>query len=425
VPLSIKEELYESIPSEALPNNFFRQASDLSFQEVHEEWGITGATYSNGAATSDLDGDGDLDLIINNMDGPAQLYENKSSGRRNYFNIRLPMDSDQNAIVSIKHGTHSQMSEVRRVRGYMSSVDPLAHFGLDQDDMIDELAIEFLDGTIIKKTNVPANQTLVISDQRDRLQSEQSAIKARSDLRPVPASALAVDYLHRENDYNDFATEILLPYKQSSMGPCIAKTDLNNDGADDFYIGGASGQSGQIYISDGDKYQVHSAQAFEEDLHHEDVAAVFLDLDGDEDQDIIVLSGGNAWATSSGRYRDRIYINEGNGQWIKREQGSIAAHKYVGGVVATIDYDLDGDQDVVIGNRILPQQYPISAPSFIFENQNGQLRDVTHSVIPGLSQVGIVNDIDISDIDGDGWEDIIVVGEWESPKIFKNMAGRW
>lgn len=423
VPLEEKKLLYESIPSESLPNNVFKQIDNLEFQEVHEHWGLGKSTFSNGAATSDLDGDGDLDLIINNIDGEVSLYKNTSSAYNNYLNVRLSSDRDQYAKVKLKYGGIERIAEIRRVRGYMSSLEPVAHFGLGDVDQVDELLIEFLDGTTHVIKDITVNQTIEIDDQTQRSILEKNAKKNKL-LNPLPAMALGIAHKHVENDFNDFSKEVLLPYKQSAMGPCLAKSDLNGDGIEDLFLGGASGQPGVIYISEGEKYELQNISIFNSDASHEDVAASFVDIDSDGDQDLIVVSGGNEWAKSSEFYRDRLYIND-NGSWKKKEESAIGANRHVGGSIELIDFDNDGDQDVLIGNRIHGQQYPVSAASSLFLNTNGSLKDVTKEVIPELIEVGIVNDIQVSDINGDGWEDIMLVGEWEEPKVFENKNGHF
>ena len=420
VPLSVKQELYNSIPSESLPNAVFRQKEKLEFEEVQKLWGLEKSTFSNGAATADLDNDGDLDLLINNIDQEALLYENQASNHHNFLNVKIARDQGQHAVVRITYNGQERMAEIRRVRGYMSSVEPIAHFGLGKKESIEKVVVEFLDGSSVVKENVKANQTLVI-DKTDGVSGAKDVVKVDRKLSTVPAMALGINYTHRENGYNDFAKEVLLPYKQSSYGPSLAKADINDDGIDDLFMGSSIGQSAVLYISDGASYNVVKPQVFEEDKKYEDVASIFSDIDMDGDKDLIVLSGGNAYEEGSEFYKDRIYINEA-GIWTKSKQ-NIEMGSTVGGAIVELDYDKDGDMDILVGNRIVPQKYPLAAPSNLFENVDGLLKDVTQRNIPELASVGIVNDIEVTDIDDDGWMDIIIVGEWEQPWIFKNNKG--
>ena len=419
VPLDVKQELYNSIPSESLPNIVFQQSHKLKFVEVQDKWGLEKSTYSNGAASADLDNDGDLDLLINNIDQEALLYENKASDHHNYLNVKLT-DHDAQALVRISYNGEERMSEVKRVRGYMSSVEPIAHFGIGNVKQIDRVEVEYLDGSISVQEDVGANQTLIVDKPNNDI-AANDVKKAIRKFGTVPAVAFGINYTHQENVYNDFSKEVLLPYKQSSYGPCIAKADVNGDGIEDVFLGGAKGQSALIYLSAGASYTTLHPEAFDVDKIYEDVAATFTDVDMDGDKDLIVLSGGNAESEGSVLYKDRIYINDSN-NWNKSSL-SIGDEAHVGGAVVEIDYDQDGDMDILIGNRIVPQKYPLAAPSRLLENREGEFIDVTKSVMPELLSVGIVNDIEVSDINNDGWMDVITVGEWEQPWIFENNEG--
>ena len=423
VPLSEKEKLYQSIPSEPLPNYMFKQTEQLKFSEVQENWGLAAPSFSNGAATGDLDGDGDLEIVINNIDEEVHLYENTSSGKigKNFINISLESLHEEFANVEIQYADNKQMCEVRRTRGYMSSLAPMAHFGLASFDLVDKIIIRLSDGKTYIKKDVSANQSLHLSDFQ---LEKSSAVKnmQKSKLRPALPSALGINFKHNENDYNDFKNEVLLPYKQSTQGPCLAVEDINGDGIEDFFIGGASGQAGTIYIAEGGAYTALEIEALANDKIYEDVAALFIDLNNDGNKDLLVLSGGNEWSEDSGNYNDRIYLNI-NGSFQKQTESEFSRLSRIGGVVKKMDFDKDGDMDVIVGNRIIPQKYPLSAPSYLFENQNGILKDVTERAIPQLANAGIVNDIDVTDINNDGWPDLIIVGEWEKPKIFENKNG--
>ncbi len=424
VPNHVKDSLYQSMPSEALSNYMFQQIGELEFVEVQKKWGLSKPTFSNGTAISDLDGDGDLEIIINNIDQEAQIYKNNTTekGSNNFINISLPREADQYAKIVIKYGENVQSREIKRVRGYMSSVEPIAHFGLGNHEIIDEMKITFQDGTEVLKRNLKANQILDITNEtRQKLESKIEVNSKK--FRVVSPLALGIDYKHRENYFNDFENEILLPFKQSTLGPCLAITDLNGDSIDDFFIGGASGQSGAIYISTGKAYSLLQSEALETDKMYEDVSALFIDIDSDGDEDLIVLSGGNEWESNSEYYKDRIYIQSENGAFQLEKSSFLSNSGYVGGCIKKLDFDRDGDMDVIVGNRIIPQSYPLPAPSFLFENVNGTLVDITEKTIPDLSRIGIINDIEICDVNNDGWADVICVGEWEKPAFLINKNG--
>ncbi len=425
VPLDIKKQLYDEIPSEQLANYMFRQSSDLKFEEVQDSWGLEEVSFSNGAAFGDLDLDGDLDLVINNIDQEAFLYESSASSQGNYLNVLIEGNKQMFAEVKIFYGDQIQISEIRRVRGYMSSVQPMSHFGLGKVDRIDSLHMRLADGRLLKKYNLAANQNLSFDTKDFQLFPYRGSV-SKNPLKSLSPLAYGIEYRHVENEFNDFEKEILLPYKQSTRGPCIAVGDVNKDGVDDFYLGGSSGQAGRIYRSTGRRYELLAVNDFETDKIHEDAAAHFIDLDLDDDLDLIVLSGGNEWNKVSENYRDRVYLQIENGAFVTaNNQSAYMSETYSGGVVKTLDFDKDGDVDLFVGNRIIPQSYPVAAPSFLYENRNGQLINVTQDRAPELLNAGIVNDTEIIDLNDDGWEDIFVVGEWESPLILINKNGQF
>ena len=424
VPLEVKEELYNSIPSEKLANNIFSQTSNLKFEEKNTTWGLDIPTFSNGAAHADLDNDGDLDLIVSNIDDEALVLENRIDeiGNSNFLNVHLPSDEDQYSKVIITYDGMKQVGEIRRVRGYMSSVQPIVHFGLGNIRKIDRLEIIDLDGQVHIEENIEANQTLTF-DQGIVKQNATDSKLLEKVFNPLPPVALGLNFNHIENDYNDFAREVLLPYKQSMLGPAIATADLNGDGVDDFFFGGASGQAGRFFISEGERYREQRMQALEADAQYEDMSALFVDLELDGDMDLVVISGGNEWPQGSSMYLDRVYRQNASGIFEKESSPSLEDKLYSGGIVKSIDFDGDGDHDIIIGNRIIPQTYPHAAASFIFENEDGVLKDVTQTVFPQLESYGIINDIEIEDFDNDGWDDVVLAGEWEAPEIYKNSKG--
>jgi len=240
-------------------------------------------------------------------------------------------------------------------------------------------------------------------------------------LEQVSIGQLKLAFRHKENVFNDFEKEILLPYKQSTIGPCISKGDINGDGLSDLFVGGASGQAGVIFIQTGDQFKKIKSTALQVDAGYEDMEALFFDYDSDGDQDLYVVSGGNAFPVNSEQYQDRIYLNDGQGNLTRAAASILDKYKLNGKSVCAIDYDKDGDTDLIIGNRIIPQNYPKAAPSLILQNEGGQLQEVTLSVAPDLANFGIVNKVIATDFNNDGWEDFIVVGEWTGYK--KEVGG--
>ncbi|WP_411031127.1 VCBS repeat-containing protein [Spongiimicrobium sp. 3-5] len=424
VPLEVKRNLYESMPSEKLPNILYQNGQDLNFKNVAQEWGLADFSFSNGAATADLDNDGDLDLVVNNIDENAFLYQNLTSDKKlgNFLKVKtLGNNSEPFAKVRIAYNGKSQFVESKRVRGYMSSHDNTAHFGLGKETVIDTVAVTWLNGKVEEKYKVAANTTIEFEEKN----AEKYASKPKKKLlfKKLDQKNLGLGFTHKENFYDDFETEILLPYKQSSMGPFISKGDINGDGKDDVHIGGASGQAGALYVQVANGFQKISVNVLEQDSGYEDMESTFFDLDQDGDLDLYVVSGGNEFEENSSFYADRVYINDGKGQFSKLSSNILNKNPKSGKTVVALDFDKDGDNDIIVGNRIIPKKYPRFSPSVIYENDNGVLKDVTSEKAPELIDFGIVNKIISTDFNNDGWQDFIAVGEWTPVGFFENRNG--
>ncbi|WP_190809637.1 VCBS repeat-containing protein [Flagellimonas sp. S3867] len=425
VPLEVKHQLYESMPSEKLPNIMYKQNSELNFTDVSSEWGLADFSFSNGAVSADLDNDGDLDLVINNMDDNAFVYQNLSveEKRGNYLKvIAKGENSEEFAKVKINVGDNAQLIEIKRVRGYRSSQENNALFGIGSNTTIDTVTIYWKNGKMQQKFNIPANSTLTFN----KTEAKETYIPNQSPkgyFKNVNGLNIGLDFVHKENVYDDFEDEILLPYKQSNLGPFISKGDINNDGLTDFHVGGASGQAGQIYLQNNKGFTKTSSPALHNDAQFEDMESMFFDFDGDNDLDLFVTSGGNEFAEHSSYHTDRIYLNDGAGSFTRLESDALGKYPKNGKSVSFIDYDKDGDNDILVGNRVSPKMYPNHQPSALFENANGELIEVTQEISPGFSDFGIVNDIQVTDINNDGWQDFIAVGEWTGIGIFINEQG--
>ncbi len=424
VPLEIKEELYKSMPSEKLSNLLYVNQGHLDFKEDGKAWGLGDLTFSNGAAMGDLDNDGDIDLVVNNMDENAFLYRNRSveTQRGNYLNISASgATSEDFPEVTLYHGDTRQMIEVRRVRGYRSAHATVAHFGLGQADKADSLKVRWLDGSSVTMRDVQANQTLEVNRsaaQPGRLSTGETTLFEASD----PGS-MGITAVHQENPFNDFESEILLPYKQSQFGPYFSSGDVNGDGLTDVFMSGASGQAGALLIKKQNGFQTVNVAAFEKDKVYEDMESIFFDIDSDGDLDLYVVSGGNEFEQGSSLYQDRVYLNDGAGNFTRSTSSLKNNGNYSGKAIVSFDFDQDGDSDLVIGNRILAGNYPRHAPSALLENREGILYDITGDKAPGLQDFGIINDLLITDFDGDGLEDLMAVGEWTGIGFFKNVQG--
>ncbi|WP_299676849.1 VCBS repeat-containing protein [uncultured Dokdonia sp.] len=429
VPLDVKQKLYDAMPTEKLSNIMFHNDGNLHFENKGYQWGLAVASYSNGGAYADLDNDGDLELIVNNIDDEAFLFKNTSIEKEtgNYLRVALKgKTSETFAKVTIAYGDQSQVYESKRTKGYLSATENSAHFGLGSISTIDKVTVQWLSGKSEERTDIDANTVLVFSEE-----NATNTAKAIFEVDTNAGYAFAkadtnygLDFIHKENDYDDFTTEVLLPYKQSTLGPHMTKGDVNNDGLDDVYIGGASGQAGQLYVQTARGFSKSSQPAFAADAIHEDMESILFDADGDQDLDLIVVSGGNEFVSNAPEYKNRYYQNNGKGVFTAVSFDENNATGFMSSKsITTIDYDADGDTDIIVGNRIQPQHFPVSASSHIYQNNAGIFTDVTAQVAPELLTFGIINKVITTDYDADGDADFMVVGEWSHIGMFKNDKG--
>ncbi len=427
VPEAVKKQIYYSMPTEKLPNLMFQNDGDLSFTDQTKSWGLSDPSYSNGAAYADLDNDGDLELVVNNIDEQAFIYKNMSveTGLGNFLNIETTGElSESFPKVIISHNGTTQIFENKRVRGYLSSVDLTAHFGLGDVAMVDTVRVEWPSGKWEERYDVRANNVIYFNEREALsgvIQNETLPLAALSSVDPMTQG---LSFSHDENDYDDFVKEVLLPYKQSTLGPYIASADVNGDRRKDIYIGGASGQAGRLFLAKEVGFEEQRLDDFEKDRHFEDMESVFFDYDGDKDLDLYVVSGGNE-QEGKNMYTDRLYLNDGNGRFSKATNILFNGFAEVGKTVCSLDYDNDGDADLVVGNRITAQHYPVAAPSYIFENRENTFVNVTDEVLPELNSFGVINKVIASDFDNDGWMDLVIAGEWTAIGLFKNVNGKF
>ncbi len=426
----LKKTLAE-MPETKIKNVIFKNNGDISFSNKTEAWGLSEASFSNGAAYADLDNDGDLDIVVSNIDHPAFIYQNNSEKIKegNFLKIKLN-GPDQNrsglgARITIKSNEGFQMKEHYLNRGYLSSVEDKIHFGLGEGKKIDSLWVEWPDGNRQLLTDINTNQRIDIQYEKA---NSQNASLYRNDFNRIMkevTSELGVTYKHQENEYDDYEKESLLPYKMSNLGPGMAVTDVNGDGLDDFYIGAAKGSNGKLYLQKAEGlFEETNQLIWKADAQCEDIAAAFFDADSDEDMDLYVVSGGNEFDPSSDKLQDRLYLNDGNGNFTKTRN---ALPKMItsGGCVTAGDYDNDGDMDLFVGGRIVPGQYPKAPRSYLLQNEKGIFQDVTQTVAPDLLEIGLVNSAIWTDYDKDGTNDIVIAGEWMPITVLRNSGGQF
>jgi hypothetical protein len=423
--------LVREMDSTPLPNYAFHNRGDVIFSNESAAWGLDTPSFSNGAAYGDLDGDGALDLVVNNVDQEAFLYRNNARTllKHRYLQVSLegegPNRFGVGAKVTLRSGGQLFFQELMPSRGFQSSVDYLLTFGLGEIDTLDSVTVEWTDGRSSTLRHIAANQRLTIREAAARTVPPVRP-SARRALFTDVTTQVALPYAHRENAFVDFDREPLIPKLLSTEGPYVAVADVNGDGLDDVFFGGARDQPGALLLqTQGGRFVSSNERLLEQDQVSEDLGAVFFDADGDGDPDLYVVSGGSEFSGMSPALQDRLYLNDGRGGGhFRKAIGSLPVEYNSGSRVAAADFDGDGDVDLFVGGRVVPWRYGADPQSMLLQNDgHAHFTDVTGKLAPELARIGMVTDAAWQDVDGDGRVDLVVVGEWMPITIFRNAGG--
>lgn len=426
-------DLIEKIPPIKIRNNLFRNNGDLSFNDVAVSWGLDGISVSNAAAYADLDNDGDLDLIICHTNEEAVIYRNNGETLtgNNFLKVVLKGDKRNAFGIGSKVSLYAQGKQFHQelipMRGFQSSINPELLFGLGKIDQVDSLTVQWPDGNTQVLHQVLANQNIVLW-QAEAIMPTSTISKKEAAAPPLFEAIdiqLGLDYQHHDGDYLDFKQNRLMPNAISNQGPILVKADYDGDGLEDLYIPGAAGQAGVLYKQNqnGSFMQVLQPD-FQQDSAYHDMDAVFFDANGDGFPDLYVVSGGARYPSGSSWYQDRLYINNRKGLY-ERNTSALPPVLTSGATVSAVDIDKDGHVDVFVGGRLTPGNYPVPPRSYLLRNMgNGEFEDVTELYCPELMNPGMVTDSSIGDFNGDGWDDLLLVGEWMEIGVYLNLKGK-
>ena len=432
-----KQSLLEYVPKVKLKNYAYHNNGKngvFQFEDVSEKWGITNPTSANGAAYADLDNDGDLDYVVNNINDSASVFQNNlvqlKPEESNFLKIKFKGNQKNiagiGAWVEIKYGKgEKQVYENSPYRGYLSTIEPFAHFGLGKHKNITQLKVTWGNGSTQILTDIKVNQAITLEEKNATPALPNVQIAKENLLFTDISEQLNINYKHEEDDFIDFNIQKLLPHKLSQFGPALSVGDVNGDGTEDIFVGGSNQHKGKFLLQSKDgKFSVQDLLSGKDgiDKISEDMGTLLFDVENDGDLDLYIVSGSYEFTKDSPSLQDQLYINDGKGHFQLAEN---ALPKFLksGSCVKAADYDHDGDLDLFVGGRVEPSAYPKAVSSYILRNDKGKFTDVTAQIAPQLKNIGMICDVIWSDYDNDGWQDLVMAGEFMPITLLKNEKG--
>ncbi len=410
-------DILDYLPEKKVANYLFINNGKLEFINVTKVAGMDQPSFSNGSAFADLDRDGDLDLIVNNIEDPAFIYRNDITGHHwLQIDIREKKGNTDGigAAVDLYTGDNRQHQMLITNKGFFSGSEPIFHFGLGDAEMIDSIILQWPEGPKEIMKSVAADRRITWKPGSGETYTDHPKTKAAflfSDATQIPG------WTHQENVFVDFKREKLLPYMLSAEGPCISTGDVNGDKLDDIYVGNGSGFPSVLFTQTGNNTFIASTNpVFKNDAIYEDCGSILEDMDGDGDKDLVVVSGGSSFKVNDQEYMSRYYVNDGKGSFSRSVE--LPVIRTNAGAVLAFDYDKDNDFDIIIAGRSTPGAYPEPPKSYLLRNDKGRFKDVTHEVFPALENLGMITDIESGDLDGNQDPEIIFVGEWLPVTVF-------